>query len=542
MRNFRNALPIVLIFLFGLAMGLSFFNPLYTDEIASRMIHARYFLDHGRTFNLYPQCFPPDTVLPSNAFMVPYNVLESLFYDLFSTPLIVRAVSVISGIILVVLFWRLVKKIMASDIVEPSSPSSLTWAVFGLGVGPFLFGENRPDQTLVFVLIAITFLILKAREANPKTILLHDLLYTATFSFLVLVAFACHPNALFFLPFFLIASFYITRGRLFTLLCSVVLLLCAANSIMFMSMVVSCPLDLNVRQIFQAGTVVPGAILADPVQGIRQIFSNVVSFPSYFLPLAFQGNYLFAWAPSHPQTVFHSLANIICASILFGILFASIGGMCVVIARGVRARKIDVNSQLGLAIFLGVFSLSAVQNSKSWYSTILVVPLLGLIFALLWGTIRTIVKPDSIRAFAIWTQIAALFSLVLFLYTFRSTLTDHAPSESKRDLTLVFSGFNYAEESEKIWKAAAACGFEKGRHYHGIVVDDQTYWALRETEEPIHATYVSRTVWAQSITNLGAFLKVHGSDGLIARCSQILDPSQNLQAIRTGDYCCSNLR
>jgi hypothetical protein len=110
--------------------------------------------------------------------------------------------------------------------------------------------------------------------------------------------------------------------------------------------------------------------------------------------------------------------------------------------------------------------------------------------------------------------------------------------------SLTFSGFGYSEVEKKLWDLAHQCGIERDGKYNRLGVDALTYWAFRRSEEPIDIFYLSLSYgndlkeYRKSIGSLETFLKARGSDGIVARCEQVIEPEMRARAKQLGQFCC----
>src|ERR1700730_9725265 len=67
---------------FTFIMGLAFMVPIYTDEIAWKMIEARYFLDGNALIYLFPQCKSAFFIQPPGWSLPIYWIQALLYSDL----------------------------------------------------------------------------------------------------------------------------------------------------------------------------------------------------------------------------------------------------------------------------------------------------------------------------------------------------------------------------------------------------------------------------------------------------------------------------
>ena len=544
-------------FLFALlvlALSFGILEPIFSDELIIRMTHSRLFYDHGNAFFCLPQCFNEKWRISVSEFNIPYNAFESIFYNLFSSPLIIRIASIIKALLLVFLFYRCALRITK----HPVFSRAATIGVFAFGMSPLLFVLNRPEQELILVILADILLYFSAIKSSKRQQLGSGLIYLLGHAVLLFIACTAHPNVIHFAPLFLFIGWNLSELRAVRLLGILFLTLIISDTILFNSLLYSCPNDAAIRGFLQSMSVSPNLILQNFWQFVEQVILNLRAVPFYFRNMGYSCLYPFNWAPRHRFLAVHQISNLLSLIALGSLALCALFGLALGIWRVVKRQKLSKSTQLSFALCFGLLLLLSFQIGKNWYSSVLVVPAIVVSAILYWEEWSNFVSARWLRVWSILVAITASFSLLLYFFTFlvmspprlntlgEPLFLDTIPISAN----LRFSAFRYEQTEEKIWAAAALCGFSKDKIYNRLGVDDLTYWALRKSVDPIPIYYLNRgygvsthtELYASSIGSLEKFLKDRRSDGIITRCAEIVEPELRKSAHQLGDFCCWNFQ
>jgi hypothetical protein len=519
--------------LLALLLVAGFLCPLYADEIAYRMQHSRLFLDHGRGFTLFPQCFPADWELAVSPLSYPYRALESLVYNAAETPLIVRTFGILKALVLLALSFR-VFGLLASRTGEPrgAAAAALAGGAYGIGVAPWVLVINRPEQEILLAVFFTAWLLLRERRGS-------GLAATAGFLVALLFALATHPNALFFLPLWAFAALALPRARSARLGSLAAVVAFSFDRVVTTAESLLCPRDPETLAQLRAMTLSPRDLFGDPISFVAAAAGNLAHLPDYARSLFFAGVYSYGWAPFHPMTPVHVAANVLVALVVAALALAALAGLALSLA---KAREADRGTWIGWCVALAWAGIVVTQQRKFWYNVMLITPPLTLMAAAFWPALAA--RARFLRAAGTAAVAATFASLLVFAWSF---VGEAPPVLRAPGANLVggisFSGFGYAEVTAKLRETAALCGIDADHPPRRLGVDALTYWAFRRGEEPIDVSYLSgvyvrSSSYASVIGSLDAFLKERGSSGIVARCNQVADPALRERGKAHGQFCC----
>jgi hypothetical protein len=114
-----------------------------------------------------------------------------------------------------------------------------------------------------------------------------------------------------------------------------------------------------------------------------------------------------------------------------------------------------------------------------------------------------------------------------------SWITPGYPKDQKWSV----ANFGYGGLKAKILDTAAMCGIEAQNHPHHLVVDELTYFALRQAHQPFLMTYLDEDLWGGGIHDVRTVLTQQHSAGMVVGC-QWVPSSLRTEAIVNGGFCC----
>jgi hypothetical protein len=385
---------------------------------------------------------------------------------------------------------------------------------------------NRPEQPLLLIL-TLGLLLPIGRVSGRAN---HLWLTTASL-FLVVLFFAQHAKALFFIPaWFVVLSSVGTPKwqRMFVCACGA---WAAATCFSFFSRLTECKNDF-VREAFSSMMISPKDLVQSPIQTATQMLSNGGHLFEYLDNVLFKNAYSLEWIPEN-----YGLSQV--AHLFNGVLFCFVGLVIFLILLqifndlrvGSEDPLVRYRNRVSVALLVGVFGMSVFQTSNAFYESALVLPVLCLVGVLTFDA-------RKIRFLMLMSGALAILSVVILSYRFNGI----RQSEWAGDSPLVGQEHSvkvaYQEKIKGVIdRLSRECDLKDETSSKHLVVDDLTYPYFMKTREPYHAVYVLGWWGKMSIENPEEFLKEKGSGGLLSQCKWL--PESLLgKAIRDQDLCC----
>jgi hypothetical protein len=208
--RWANKLSLIVLFVWIAVIGTTVLVPLYSDEIATKMMQAAAFTNGWKLNTLFPQC-RPDYLLNIPISMRPAAFAYEVLYAK-TTPLEIRIISVVTALCWGALLALAVRWVYPHRRLYLPALAVVA-AVTGLGVLPLTIGLARAEQWLVLLLTLFAlFPALVERVARPgqRVGVLSCLI---VFCFAVSFFFYSHPKAVFFFPVVLVSAYFSFRPR-----------------------------------------------------------------------------------------------------------------------------------------------------------------------------------------------------------------------------------------------------------------------------------------------------------------------------------------
>ena len=540
---FNNIASWLVLGLFGVTFALSFFVPIYTDEIVGKIAPARALLDGFESFSLFPQCGSAFSFyIPWVGF--PSAVIDWAIYGNITAPIFLRIIGMsLFAVWLGMLAWFTLGRLRA----EVSSLHIVAGLIsfVSLGVLPFLLVLNRGEQTLLVGLTLICILPFVVAQYRPKSHLAWAFL-TMIFLLAASIILSTHPKALFFIPLFLVSAlhFSVASKRVWV---SVVLLAGLAlifyGNLIFLTGRMPCPDAPSLDAILKSQSLSVGTLFSAPkdffLAGLRSLAHSSV----YIKNVLFEWHYQSDWLPSiRDQKLgwFSGLNDVVISLIYLATVGYAIFALAKKLRTSLHAGKLVPETTIPLALFVGIFSCGFFLVAKNFYESALILPLLLLLVVLL--------LPISLEAkrgcrfcpvifkILLIASIASQLNLILTFSAYVPNTWMAGGQVAGQELSI--SPFDYIKTREDVINAAADCGITVGDVNTHLVIDDSTYFPFKNAYRPFHVLYVSGA-FGKDIgdRNLISFLKEKNSAGVIARCDSL--PSEILKLTKKrATYCC----
>lgn len=517
------------------------FLPVYSDEIMNKFNMARFFLENGQMLSFFPQC---TTTVGHGVAWVFYPaaiLISSIFAYL--EPLGVR----VSGVVLALIWFALLAYWCYRQSLEGwVGRFTLLTAFAALGVMPYLWVLSRPEQFMLLPILLFCMLALYTPAQSSKG---QQLVITAGLSLLLSVFFYAHPKSLFFTPFFLAATWIATRDFKLIIRAGLFLYVLALSSQVLLdaSLLGGCQDAPAVQSMLAANSLMPRALLSDPLAFIGAAWQNVSQFPQrMLLHLTFSPIFQSGWLPPltensglllwlNPLIHYALLILVVCSHLL------AIGLALIFLV----LRRISVALLLAALLAIGDLINIALFNVQNFYSGIQYIPLSIVIATLLFQCFPAVRLWFSARVAGnlILSSVAilSLVSLFTLFYLITPNLLRNADyaNASIPGQPLSIPVFGVQAHLDSIRELGQSCHIPVDLAEH-VVVDHMTYFAYLKDRSPMHVLYISEFGYGSDLLNgkLLPFLKERNSPGLITRCEWVPNELRDTQRRNDRGYCC----
>ena len=542
-----SALSLVVIMLLLASFLLGIFVPLYTDEVATKIVQARFFAEGGKIVTLFPQCgasFIVDTPLT----WYPAAMIYAFLYAGLE-PLGIRISGVAMALVWVTLsFWGILK---ITSIRQYSIYLYAAIAVIlGLGVLPFMLILARSEQWLILLITLYCFFPIISRRVISHESTLNKWGLFFVFCLVTSLFFYSHPKAIFFFPLVIVSVFYTfgIKNRLFLGLSISFLVICTFQSVLLAKTLTHCEDAPKLSAILSSQTLDFKLIKTSPVAFITTATENIINAPNSITNyVLFSNNYQSGWLPAVNEgslTFAVRFVNDISQALLLTCLWSALLLPLFFFYKFINSAKNRENFFLVLALWIGLVGHLAIFSTWNFYGAALILPLSILILVL--------VGADSFQLAMqrLWAKCVLLIALVLSLssfYVLFNTILPKLILTAKADKGLLLgqplsvATFNFQSQRLRIRALATTCGIHGDDSNH-LVIDDLTYFAFNRLHQPIHMIYLYEGGFGLDVAGdrIKPFLTKMTSDGIIARCTYLPQLYKD-KAVRDGNYCCVNL-
>lgn len=533
---------------FVATISLGIIVPIYVDEVATKLVQARFLAEGGQMLSLFPQCsagFILDTPL---TWYPAALVFAGLYGHLQPLGIRIAGLAVFAAWLAVFTGWIFLASTDARQRLRAVAGMA---AILGLGVLPLTMVLARPEQWLL--LVVTSFLLLAAgagrvaaylgRIGGPAALLSAFLLLTSLLNY-------AHPKALFFLPFVLVAAWYVFGKEQKWLLGAAVAfaLFCAYQTFHFAQVATQCEEAPILSGILRAQTTSVTLLLEDPAAFLGEVSTNLLAAPGRIAAHGvFQSAYQSAWLPPVPfaaeSSGVHAI-NLATTGIWYLALLFSVLLPPLVFFLTPGQLENATGRLLAPALWIGLVGHLALYKEWNFYGGTLVLPIAGLLLVHSLGRLRSLASPA-------WLASGVFASVFLLLLASIAVLTQQlAPrllqvartaAELPSNQPYSVNAFAYPEARHRIRSLAEDCGVP-GDGATRLVVDDLSYFAFTGLRQPIHLGFLAPGGWGADIAGkTGDLLVGMQSEGIIARCD-LMGPEFRYQTMREGNLCCVDLK
>jgi len=525
-------------------LDLAFRIPIYVDEIAYKILNARYFLDKTVSITVYPQCRPSFNQSKPTIFLL-LSLLESLIYGELTNLLKLRIGSLFYLALIFYLLYAITHHSL-KDVPNWNKTKSLIWifCLHSLGLSPFFMILNRPELPMLLSILVVYLVQLKIFDKpyiniSPKSF--------AVFSYLfaLITFYFYHPKALLFLPVFVVACCFIFESLAQKLSATVLTFYVASQNYNSWRYQYTCPLDSKLNMGLNEIAISKIDYLHNLWELFFKLTKNLIGSKHLIVSSVFSGGgYSFI-----PNLGTNGVINDITTATLFKLwnysfylLFVILGwqiikALCICF----HPKNLKLNKQMKNCTFLALlFSLLLICSGtyrKPVYDNTLIFPIFFLC-ALFSLSLLPQESKNKVVEFIFRFIIVLFFSSSLILLgsfsKFRENFLRGGPIDG---IMFGHSGFNSGIVNQRVQNLALKCGIDSKSKLTHLIVDEISYPSFWNSTEPYFAIFI---FWMDSDSRdkgIESFLKTRNSSGYIGRC-RYLPPHLESKALRDQEICC----
>jgi hypothetical protein len=538
-----NALPILFLVLFFCVLISGIFLPVYSDEVVTKWILSRIFLESGHAVTLFPQCSNSLGKTVSFVFY-PAAVLMAAVYS-FLGPLGLR----ISGLLLTlfwffgIAYWTFKRCPTAGGGLR--SFSALT-ALASLGVMPYLWAMARSEQLLALgVLLFCLYPLYFNKDRSIQRLWCGAAIYILAAS----IFFYSHSKSIFFLPFVISSVWYAFKscpiGVRWAL--SIFVLALGVEVIQDASSLARCADAPMIQKMLDYNVLSPSLMFLAPIEFFSRGFTNLWQSPGRVIEhLVINNAYQSGWLP--PLGILQAEVGLLNRLIRCLLLFLIAGShLLAVMIFGWKFVSRNLSPAVVLALLLAAAGAANSFIYEAWhfYSGIQFVPVSITLLCLCLPQLPNLSIPRRIRGLFLCCLLAVAAASILTLFSNAFPILRNNSDIDQANIIgqpLSIPTFGTESHLASIRNLGERCGLTLDRRKY-LVVDHMTYFAYRENKQPIHILYVSELGFGGDLGGgrLLPFLKKIDSPGVISRCEWIPAELQGMAQRDDKGYCCVNL-
>ncbi len=531
--------------MFCITLALSFFVPVYTDEISIKIALSRAPFDDFILTSLYPQCGASSYALPIPLTWTPSALIYGLLYGNVAEPTYVR----ISGVSMFALWLGMLAWFIRRNLDEGIRSLHISAGLVSLvsvGVLPFLLVLSRSEQALFVGITFISILPMAVAQGRPKSHwgwALLSMLFLLAVSFM----FYSHPKTSFLIPLMVVSALYLAMLSRRVWVGAILLgglVWTSYENLLFWPRRLHCSDAPFLDGILKSHSLVPSLSGTSLVDFLHHGLSNLLASKEYVRNVLFHARYQSDWLPFKDESRLDALSAVLNVGI--SVIYVALAGyILVLLAERLRAdwhdRKLTVQTTVPVALLAGIVVTSFFMVSKNFYESSLILPLLLLLFALLLPSVAESVRWRRLHSYMfVFLLVVSILSQMNLIRVF-ATYVPHQWGESGQvaGQWLSVSASNFAKARKEVVEAASRCAIKPGEANPHLVIDDVTYFVFHDAYRPFHALYIG-PFWGRDIggdTNYLPFLNKNHSAGVIARCER-LPPELRGLSTESGEYCC----
>jgi hypothetical protein len=542
--KWANKLSLIVLFVWIAVIGTTVLVPLYSDEIATKMMQAAAFTNGWKLNTLVPQC-RPDYLLNIPISMRPAAFAYEVLYAR-TTPLEIRIISVVTALCWGALLALAVRWVYPHRRLYLPALAVVA-AVTGLGVLPLTIGLARAEQWLVLlVTLFALFPALVERVARPgqRVAVLPCLI---VFCFAVSFFFYSHPKSVFFFPVLLVSAYFSFRPRNLAL-CAVAVvfvLACTVQSVSFSSAVTRCEDAPILTSLFASQTTSPATLAKSPTTFVHEVLTNLVSAPHAIADyLTFQERYQSDWLPPMNGIAgapLIALTNAVVEAALAGAIWLALLTPPIIVVVALLRRSVGYRTALIGTLWIGLLGHLMLYKVWTFYGGSFVIPVAALTVLLCAGESRRVGRNPAATVGMLAFLTVLLFASASVMFSIvvpRLLTTVHPLGVGLPDQALSIPTFEFAEQRQQVRQFARKCGLD-GDGARSLVVDNTSYFAFDGLRKPLHILYLNEGSYGADFRGerMRELLLKIGVKGIIGQCT-FLAPHFEDNAVKEGNLCC----
>jgi hypothetical protein len=522
-----------------LALAVSYWLPIYTDEVVWKYHFARTAIEQNKILNFVPVC-RASAFLDVPLSWWPLRFLESWFYEQWLSSRMIRLKGIVCALAISILLRGIVGMFSKPETSE-FKKSLATLTLVGFGLMPFHLASNRPEQDLILGMLAImlTSIALRLGKVSPKVALVSLLA-------LIPITMSTHPKSVVLIP---LIVFLVFRQRLFQLWAKAlivgVVLFCAKDAVTYSHQRVFCPEHekFSLSDAGVGGYMTPQKLVQNPVASFQKMLANFSSYPDLVEGAWLRGGLGFDWAqfdgPEKLNTAVEGLGLLILLGFYLGLFFLAYFFLMDLKQSSIAQVFSSFNVQLSTVLSLTAIGFVSLTKYKPFYDVpfvfLVFMPALLLLLNLPSPQITNLRRKVIVVIAPVLALSLSVLALGALLYLPRATSREGLVSPGS---ILIPRGNDQREYELASAAAAKHCGFNLERGpISNLYVDESVYvYAHRNLRRPYIAAFL-RAEYIPKDTSVLQVLADTKANGLIGRCSMLSSQLRSV-AIREGDYCC----
>jgi hypothetical protein len=522
------------------SFALACFVPIYTDEIAWKIIQSRVTEDGGQSLalTLEPSCGPYSFAVPM--LLYPFRWVDSLVFRGMTGPLALRLLGFGTA-----LLWLALAGAFATDVARTRLSRGVVAAgliaLVTIGVMPFLLVISRPEQVLLIAFTCFLYPLMKPAPDPPSR---GRAIASAIGGWaLCSYALAAHPRAAFALPLMLLFIWRITRRPLVAGCAGAGILAVAFVSYRDFVLRLACPGDPDIAALFvklNIGSALEQGKLLPYLSGV--LFSLRRTAGWYINEFTLRSKYASDMLPgfSHPLLGW-------AVELFFSLLVVAGIAAFVMLTAGFRKRRETRLAVAGVgALWFFYFACVGSRILKFDYEAELMEPVMAMAaLSSLWlAWPRLAVRFGGARL-AVAARSALTVLLALSVASQGWLLINDAPyawgawSKPGYAAGQAFSitNFGYGRLRSQILATARLCGIDPAARPQHLVVDELTYFAFADSYQPFFMTYFDENGWRQGLGDPRPLWRASKSAGMVVACQRTQSAFADA-VTRNGAFCC----
>jgi hypothetical protein len=525
----KSAKIAIYLFVFLVISAVGFHLPIYTDEVAFRLIYGRYLADHVIS-GLIPYCEKVFSVSPP-LITIPWRVIDSLTTSVLAAdPHFFRYFSLALLSVFIFCFIKLLN----------SMPKLQTWQTkidlltpLALGSTMLYFYYLRVEIILCICLILSIFLLIKKQETIYKK---SFLLRTVVTFFIIGTAFVYHPISYFMIPVFLLFIYRWSKNKTEFILMMVPVFAVFYFTFIFNQDRVAC------GQFFSSENYLFKSETATLFDYAKQFLFNFIDLERYFLNIIFENHsqYGLTNASAYSDSVLFKsygfFVYLLSTYTSYAILALTVYALFV----GRKDRSIYWWSLL--CVLISLISFLCLTYRKPPYYILVIFTELTIMLALSIQNLRNTGLIEKIKkAINIYFILFILNSvLILFLYAPQISVWKQIGTDNFRGGS--FSHFDFKNTSKKYTDMLAHCNIKQSELEY-LVTDDigiLTFW--NQMKFPIMRDFILSPVQEKCLSlknNLSSHFSNFKLNKFILGCRSLGSP---ININEKNGICCGNAK